>query len=69
MENDENINEETTPVTPNGSDVEVNGGTIIDTTIDSTAKIEVPELLIDQIIGQDHAVEVVKKQQAKGDMS
>ncbi|HJH28863.1 MAG TPA: ATP-dependent protease LonB [Methanosarcinaceae archaeon] len=61
MENDENINEETTPVTPNGSDVEVNGGTIIDTTIDSTAKIEVPELLIDQIIGQDHAVEVVKK--------
>lgn len=57
MENDENINEETTPVAPSGSDVEVNEGAAID----STAKIEVPELLIDQIIGQDHAVEVVKK--------
>lgn len=29
--------------------------------IKSTAEIKVPELLIDQVIGQDHAVEVVKK--------
>ncbi len=28
---------------------------------DSTSSIEVPELLIDQVIGQEHAVEVVKK--------
>lgn len=28
---------------------------------DTTSSIEVPELLIDQVIGQDHAVEVVKK--------
>ncbi|MDI3502782.1 MAG: ATP-dependent Lon protease [Archaeoglobi archaeon] len=29
--------------------------------IKSTAEIEVPKLLIDQVIGQDHAVEVIKK--------
>lgn len=29
--------------------------------IESTAEIEVPKLLIDQVIGQDHAVEVIKK--------
>jgi len=29
--------------------------------IKSTAEIKVPELLIDQVIGQDHAVEVIKK--------
>ncbi|MDO9518514.1 MAG: ATP-dependent protease LonB [Methanosarcinaceae archaeon] len=65
MENDENINEETTPVAPSDSDVEVNDDVTIDTTIktteDTTANIEVPELQIDQIIGQDHAVEVVRK--------
>ena len=31
------------------------------TDVDTTAQIDVPELIIDQIIGQDHAVEVVKK--------
>ena len=28
--------------------------------IDSTAQIEVPKLLLDQVIGQDHAVEVIR---------
>jgi Lon-like ATP-dependent protease len=32
-----------------------------DNKVDTTAKIDVPELIIDQVIGQDHAVEVVKK--------
>lgn len=32
-----------------------------DNNVDTTAKIDVPELIIDQVIGQDHAVEVVKK--------
>ena len=32
-----------------------------DIDLDTTAKIDVPELIIDQVIGQDHAVEVVKK--------
>ncbi|MBN1134903.1 MAG: ATP-binding protein, partial [Methanosarcinaceae archaeon] len=32
-----------------------------DINVDTTAKIDVPELIIDQVIGQDHAVEVVKK--------
>ncbi|MBW6470258.1 MAG: ATP-dependent protease LonB [Methanosarcinaceae archaeon] len=69
MENDDNINEENTSVAPGDSDVEVNDGatndttndTTIDTNENTTAKIEVPELQIDQIIGQDHAVEVVRK--------
>jgi len=61
MENDKNINEETTPVVPDSLDVEANADTNGAITTDTTAKIEVPELLIDQIIGQDHAVEVVKK--------
>jgi Lon-like ATP-dependent protease len=29
--------------------------------IKSTAEVEVPKLLVDQVIGQDHAVEVIKK--------
>lgn len=29
--------------------------------IDSTAQIEVPKLLLDQVIGQDHAVEVIRQ--------
>ncbi|MGP8336875.1 MAG: ATP-dependent protease LonB [Methanosarcinaceae archaeon] len=61
MENDESTNEKTKPVTPDSLDVEVNAGTNVDNNIETTANIEVPELLIDQIIGQDHAVEVVRK--------
>ncbi|WP_462272997.1 ATP-dependent protease LonB [Methanohalophilus sp.] len=33
----------------------------LEESFDTTSSIEVPKLLIDQIIGQDHAVEVVKK--------
>ncbi|HJH31301.1 MAG TPA: ATP-dependent protease LonB [Methanosarcinaceae archaeon] len=61
MENDENINEKTTTVAPDSLDVKDNAGTAADINTDTTAKIEVPELLIDQIIGQEHAVEVVRK--------
>ena len=34
---------------------------IYDANFDTTESIEVPERLIDQVIGQEHAVEVVKK--------
>ena len=40
-----------------GSNDELLGG--LD--IESTADIQVPEEMIDQVIGQEHAVEVVKK--------
>ncbi|XGI83854.1 ATP-dependent protease LonB [Halorutilales archaeon Cl-col2-1] len=44
-------------VDEDGSDDDLLGGLDIDTTED----IEVPDSLIEQVIGQDHAVEVVKK--------
>ncbi len=61
MENDENTNEKTIPDTPDNLDVGTDAGTTVDINTNTTANIEVPELLIDQIIGQDHAVEVVRK--------
>ena len=36
---------------------------------ETTEKIAVPEKLIDQIIGQDKAVEIIKKLQNKSAMS
>jgi len=48
MENEITADEK---IAPNDLDVDVN----------TTAAIEVPELIIDQVIGQDHAVEVVRK--------
>ncbi|WP_324759202.1 ATP-dependent protease LonB [Haloarcula montana] len=53
-----------------GSDVEVEGESNLDgeeedllggLEIDSTADIEVPDRLVDQVIGQDHARDVIKK--------
>ncbi|WP_254273664.1 ATP-dependent protease LonB [Haloarcula marina] len=53
-----------------GSDVEVEGESSLQDDeenllggldIDSTAEIEVPERLVDQVIGQDHARDVIKK--------
>ncbi|MGP8320126.1 MAG: ATP-dependent protease LonB [Methanosarcinaceae archaeon] len=61
MENDENNIEKTTHATPDNLDAGADAGTTVDINTDTTANIEVPELLIDQIIGQDHAVEVVRK--------
>ncbi|MBN2110233.1 MAG: ATP-dependent protease LonB [Methanosarcinaceae archaeon] len=43
-------------ITTSGEEIELYGDTF-----DTTDSIDVPELLIDQIIGQEHAVEVVKK--------
>ena len=43
-------------ITISGDDKELYGDTF-----DTTDSIDVPKLLIDQIIGQEHAVEVVKK--------
>jgi len=48
MENEITADEK---IAPNDLDVDVN----------TTAAIEVPKLIIDQVIGQDHAVEVVRK--------
>ncbi|MBX0293425.1 ATP-dependent protease LonB [Haloarcula nitratireducens] len=52
-----------------GSDVEVEGEFVEEEeenllgglSIDSTAEIEVPDRLVDQVIGQDHARDVIKK--------
>ncbi|MDW7731688.1 MAG: ATP-dependent protease LonB [Methanolobus sp.] len=43
-------------ITTSGDEIELYGDTF-----DTTDSIDVPKLLIDQIIGQEHAVEVVKK--------
>ncbi|WP_406670052.1 ATP-dependent protease LonB [Methanolobus sp. ZRKC4] len=43
-------------ITTSGEEIELYGDTF-----DTTDSIDVPQLLIDQIIGQEHAVEVVKK--------
>jgi Lon-like ATP-dependent protease len=53
-----------------GSDVEIEGGSEFEDAeeqllggldIDSTEEIEVPDRLVDQVIGQDHARDVIKK--------
>jgi len=53
-----------------GSDVEIEGGSELEDAeehllggldIDSTEEIEVPDRLVDQVIGQDHARDVIKK--------
>ncbi len=55
-------------VTTTDNDIAAEDNTVIETddllgglNIQSTAEVEVPEDLIDQVIGQEHAVEVVKK--------
>jgi len=61
---------ETLADTTLGSDVEVEGDVEVESdeedllgglNIDSTAEIEVPDRLVDQVIGQDHARDVIKK--------
>ncbi len=55
-------------MTTNDNDIAAEDKTVIETddllggiNIQSTAEVEVPENLIDQVIGQEHAVEVVRK--------
>ncbi len=61
MENIENVPESTESVPESGTEHEVDEDILAGLEVTSSADIEVPHRLIDQVIGQEHAVEVIRK--------